>query len=66
MTDHNPYFYDDDGNERNPDIAPKPALCVTCKKDGLSGEAEILCQLTRMDQQEEDEFICAAYERKDE
>ena len=49
----------------NPDLIPKPSLCITCKKDELSGKENILCDLNRMDQQGNDEFICGAYEPKD-
>jgi len=62
MNDNHPKFYNDDGTEFNPDLIPKPDLCISCKKDGLSGEEEILCNITRADQQGEDEFICDAYE----
>ena len=64
MNDNHPKFYDDDGAEVNPDLIPKPSLCISCKKDGLRDE-EILCNLNRMDQQGEDEFICGAYESID-
>ena len=57
-------IFDDDGNKINPDLIPKPSLCVSCKKDGMSGEEEILCALTRADQQGEEEFQCCAYEPK--
>jgi len=40
----------------------QPDLCITCKKDGESGEEEILCTLTRADQQGVEKFICEAYE----
>ncbi|MDG6028114.1 MAG: hypothetical protein E3K40_15725 [Candidatus Brocadia sp.] len=53
-------FYDDDGTEINPDLVPKPSLCVSCKKDDDPGE-EILCILTRADQQDQAEFQCFAY-----
>ena len=66
MDNNIPKFFNDDGTEVNPDLIPKPSLCISCKKDGLSGEEEILCNLTRMDPQEEDEFKCYAYEPKDE
>lgn len=56
-------FYDDDGNEIDPELLRKPGLCLTCKKDGDASE-EILCTLTRADQQGEDEFRCDAYESK--
>ena len=55
-------YFDDDGTEINPDLIPKPDLCISCKNDGLYGKEEILCNLTRADQQGEDEFICEAYE----
>lgn len=60
--DH-PKFYKDDGTEVNPDLIPKPSLCITCRKDEMPSE-EILCDLNRMDQQGNDEFICGAYEPK--
>ena len=63
--DHNhPKFFNDDGTEVNPDLIPKPSLCISCKKDELGSE-EVLCDLTRMDQQGKDEFLCEAYEPKD-
>jgi hypothetical protein len=65
MNDPTPKYVDDDGTEINPDLIPKPDLCITCKKDGQAGEEEILCNLTRSDQQGEEEFICEAYEQKD-
>jgi hypothetical protein len=65
MTEHIRKYFDDEGNEINPDLISKPDLCITCKKNGLSGEEEILCNLTRADQQGQDEFICDAYEPKD-
>jgi hypothetical protein len=65
MDDNIPKFYNDDGTEVNPDLIPKPSLCISCKKDELSGEEEILCNLNRMDQLGNDEFICGAYVQKD-
>ncbi|MHC4290938.1 MAG: hypothetical protein ACYSTR_01820 [Planctomycetota bacterium] len=65
MNEDIPKFYNDDGTEVNPDLIPKPPLCISCKKDGLSNE-EILCSLNRMDQRGEDEFKCYAYEPKEE
>ena len=65
MNEDIPKFYDDDGTEVNSDLIPKPSLCITCKKDELSGKENILCDLNRMDQQGEDEFICGAYEPKE-
>ena len=57
-------FFDDDGTEINPDLLPKPDLCVTCKKDDELSE-ESICVLTRFDQQDEPEFHCFAYVPKD-
>jgi hypothetical protein len=57
-----PYF-DDDGNELNPNLIPKPGLCVGCRNDDDPSQ-EIVCNLTRLDQQDEPEFICFAYEPK--
>ncbi len=65
MNDPTPKYCDDEGNEINPDLILKPDLCITCKKDRPSGEEEILCNLTRADQQGESEFCCEAYERED-
>lgn len=62
MHDNHPKFYNDDGTEDNPDLIPKPSLCISCKKVGLSGEEEILCNLNRMDHLGNDEFVCGAYE----
>lgn len=53
-------FYNDDGTEINPDLVPKPSLCVSCKHDDDPKE-EVLCILTRADQQDEAEFQCFAY-----
>lgn len=53
------YFYDD-GTPFNPNLVPKSSLCATCKKDNDSKE-EILCNLNRMNQ-DEDIFICFSYE----
>lgn len=58
-------FYNDDGTEINPDLVPKPSLCVSCKNDDDPRE-EILCILTRADQQDQAEFQCFAYVSKKE
>ncbi len=65
MTEHVPKYFGDDGNKINPDLISKPDLCITCKKNELSGNEEILCNLTRVDQQSQNEFVCDAYETKD-
>lgn len=54
-----PYF-DDDGTEVNPDLFPKPQLCLSCRKNNDPSE-ELVCNVTRMDQRDETEFKCFAY-----
>lgn len=56
-------YFNDDGTELNPDLYPKPQLCLSCKKDDDPDE-EILCNLNRLDQLDEPEFKCFAYENK--
>ncbi len=55
-----PTYFDDDGNEINPDLYPKPQLCLSCRKNDDLNE-ELLCNLTRLDQRDEPEFKCFAY-----
>ena len=64
MDNNHPKYYDDDGTEINPDLIPKPTLCISCKKDGQRNK-EIICSLHRMGQQGEEEFRCDAYEPVD-
>ena len=54
-------FYDDDGTEVNPNLIPKPDLCLICKKQDDRKE-EVLCALNRIDQRGDDEFKCFAFE----
>lgn len=56
-------YYDDDGNKINPDLIPKPGLCLICKLDDDPNE-EILCNLNRLDQMDECKFKCGAYQPK--
>ena len=65
MSEYESKYFDDDGTEINPDLIPTPDLCITCKKNGLPGEEEILCLLTRADQQGQNGFVCDAYEPKE-
>ena len=53
------YFYDD-GTEFDPDLIPKPDLCITCQKDRNQSEV-VLCNLTRGDQDGENTFKCYGY-----
>jgi hypothetical protein len=58
-------YFDDDGTEVNPDLYPKPTLCLSCKKDEIEDdEEEILCNLNRLGQRENSEFKCYSYENK--
>lgn len=54
-------FFDDDGTELNPDLMPKPDICSICKKQDDQKE-DILCALNRLDQRNENEFKCFAFE----
>ena len=63
MNEINGYF-DDDGNPVDPELFPKPGLCIACKKDTDANEV-ILCNLNRLDQRNSDKFICYAYEKLD-
>jgi len=65
MENHEPIhgFFRDDGTPVNPELVPKPSLCILCQKDDDPSE-EIPCILTRMDQQGSSEFICDAFEPK--
>ena len=55
-------FFDDDGYEINADLIKKPNLCLTCIKDSDPSE-ELLCNMNRFDQKDEEDFKCFAYER---
>ena len=55
-------YYNDDGEKLNPNLISKPDLCTTCRKDEEGEEEEVLCNLNRLDQAGEKEFICYAYE----
>ena len=54
-------LFDDNGKEINPDLMPKPDLCLICKKQDNT-EEEILCALNRIDQRNDNEFKCFAFE----
>jgi hypothetical protein len=56
-------FFDVSGNRINPDLYPKPMLCLSCKKNEIENEEEeILCYLTRIEQISVSDFVCPAYE----
>jgi hypothetical protein len=55
-------FYDDNGNKVNPDLLPKPQLCLSCKSNVAEDwEENLLCQMNRYDQRNDKEFKCFAY-----
>ena len=54
-------YFDDDGTELNPDLMATPGLCASCAKND-DPKQEVLCNLTRLDQEGEREFICFAYQ----
>ncbi|MFQ5686891.1 MAG: hypothetical protein ACE5GV_09560 [Candidatus Scalindua sp.] len=56
-------YYDDNGEKLNPNLISKPDLCATCRKDEKENE-EMLCNLNRLDQAGEKEFICYAYKSR--
>ncbi|MDB5210728.1 MAG: hypothetical protein JWQ30_1555 [Sediminibacterium sp.] len=60
--DNMPTYFNDDGTPLNPDLFSKPQLCLSCKKNDLLGEEEILCNLNRLDQRNEPEFTCYSYD----
>lgn len=56
-------FFDDDGYEINTALIKKPDLCLLCIHDNDPNE-EILCIMTRYDQQNETEFHCFSYKKR--
>jgi len=56
-------FYDDDGTQVDPDLIPKPSLCISCSKDKDPSQ-EHICAMNRLDQQGEDDFQCEEYTSK--
>ena len=58
-------YYNDDGTMFDPDLIPRPALCCICAQADNGDEfEEVLCNLTRADQQYEPEFVCHAFRPK--
>ena len=56
-------FFDDDGYEINSDLIKKPSLCLICKNDDNPDEV-LLCNMTRYDQKDDNEFKCFAFSKK--
>lgn len=57
-------IFDDDGYEVNIDLIKKPSLCLTCINDDIPDE-ELLCNMTRYDQRDDEEFRCFAYKKRE-
>ncbi len=53
--------YDDDGTEMSAYELPARSLCVTCRHND-DPKQEPMCLLNRLDQRDEVEFRCGAYE----
>ena len=53
-------FFRDDGTEIDPELVPKPGLCLLCRNDGDPNEY-VPCILNRSDQEGEKEFHCGAF-----
>jgi len=56
-------IFDDDGYEIIPELIKKPSLCMICLKDDDPSE-EMLCNLNRYDQRDDEEFRCGAFVKK--
>jgi predicted Zn-ribbon and HTH transcriptional regulator len=56
-------FFDDAGYEINSDLIKKPSLCLICKNDD-NPEEEMLCNMTRYDQKDDNGFKCFAFSKK--
>ena len=54
-------FFNDDGTPLDPELVSKPGLCSTCVHDDDESQY-VLCTLTRLDQKDDEEFICYAYQ----
>lgn len=56
-------FFDDDGFEINTELIIKPSLCLICANDDNPNE-EMICNMTRYDQKDDNEFKCFAYKKR--
>lgn len=54
-------YYDEAGNELDPSTITVPKMCLLCEKHG-DAEEKILCDLNRLDQRYEPQFICGGFE----
>jgi len=64
MKEHDgPCYFNDDGTGFNPGLQPTPDLCVSCvKNETQDAEEEVVCNLTKADQQGDGVFVCFAYQ----
>lgn len=53
-------IFTDDGYQVDVDLIAKPLLCLSCVHNDDPNE-ELLCNLNRMDQKDEKNFVCFAY-----
>ncbi|MCA1752671.1 MAG: hypothetical protein ABR572_11120 [Cryomorphaceae bacterium] len=58
-------YRNDDGTEIDMDSVKKPAFCLRCENDD-DPCMEILCNLTRCDREEGEEFTCGAFRKREE
>jgi len=56
-------IFDNDGFEINTELIKKPSLCLLCVNDDNPDE-EMLCNLTRYDQNDDIEFNCFAFKKR--
>jgi len=57
-----PRYFNDDGAEFSPGLYPDPELCVSCiSHETHDAKEEVICNLTRGDQQGDEFFVCFAY-----
>lgn len=60
--ENTPTYFNDDGTPLYPERLPKPKLCLSCRKNILKGDEEIVCNLIRLGQRNEIKFECHGYE----
>ena len=56
-------FFDDDGFEINTELIKKPSICLLCENDD-NPEEDLLCNMTRYDQKDNNNFVCFAYKKR--
>ncbi|TXD83213.1 hypothetical protein ESY86_13560 [Subsaximicrobium wynnwilliamsii] len=56
-------YFDDEGYEIRPELIKRPSLCLICVNNNNPKE-QILCNMTRYDQKDENEFKCFEFIKK--